>query len=187
MASPRACIFVGNLTLRNEVYPAIDRAWKARFGQKPKYGDLVRIWKARHCRVLAPGGSDLCPYSRAQCTEAFRQAVMAVIEAPNVTSPNGYFIGVAKSSAIQRAEDKPLSREGYDRGSQHRDEPGQPVHPGLSGRRGDQPGQSGTVVLDSSDLRGPVHRGPQRIGELLGAYDLGPREGPAKDGKASAK
>lgn len=134
-------------------------------GRTPPFGDLRQQWRKMHCAVLNPYSSDTCPYSTEDCGLAFLAAVERSVDK---ASPVGYFRSVARSMALDRADNKPLERE--------RDTTPRPSYEGPVGLH----------PAEGQGLRG-ADRGPVRIGDLLGALDLGPRQRPADDGKASAK
>ena len=108
---------------------------------------------------------------------------------PWIDDPAAYFVKVARSSGIERADNKPLARE------MHRDlhQAGDNRSGGAghgTGRPGDlaqlpgvHPGQHvRTEVLDEEDHLRRAHVRPSPIGSLLGTLNLGPRQGRTTDG-----
>ena len=112
---------------------------------------------------------------------------------PWVDAPAAYFVKVARSAGVERADNKPLARE------RHREEgSGQPGDlrggPAPGRRRG--VAQVGGVhpprgvvpeVLDEEDHLRRARTRPNAIGDLLGALNIGSRQGSAHDGKESTK
>lgn len=180
--TPRnVCVFRGAF-VREQVDPRVKTIWEAKTGKQPPFGDLRRIWRQRHCSEVNPYGSDTCPYSESDCAIAFLQAVEVSL-ARSTTNPTGYFRRVARTGGERRADAKPLtryvethSREANQGAIMTGDAQG-PGHPG-----GRQPGPS----EGQGDVRRPITR-PVPIGDLLGAFDLGPRPGERDDGKASTE
>jgi hypothetical protein len=148
--------------MREQVDPRVQSAFES-VGRKAPFGDLRQQWRKLHCATLNPYSSERCPYAPEDCALAFLAAVERSIDKK---SPVGYFRAIAKSMAIDRADEKPLER---DRAQGPRDA-----------------GPPGPDPTERPGLRG-ADRGPESIGALLRALDLGPRQGPADDGKASAE
>lgn len=159
--SNHPCVF-STAFVREQVDPRVKEAFAAS-GRKAPFGDLRRQWQREHCQTLNPYTSDTCPYPPEDCALAF---LTAVEHAADKASPVGYFRKIARSMALDRSENKPLERD-REYTSRPRDERAVEVHPG-----------------EGQGLRGPESR-PQSIGDLLRALDLGPRQGPADDGKES--
>jgi hypothetical protein len=111
--SPRktrfACVFRDPF-VREQIDPRIQSEWKAMYGCGAPFGDLRRTWRKEHCAILNPYGSEGCSYGPKDCALAFLAAVQSSI-GPNITRPAGYFRRVAKSTALVRADNKPLSRD----------------------------------------------------------------------------
>lgn len=149
---------------------AVDEMWKAGFGvQRTPFGDLRNMWRRHHCRTLNPYGDDSCPYAKADCAQAFADAIRLTVNArPRV--PVGYFLKVAKSTAAQRADDKPLAR--------NRGRMDVPEH--------DLGGGTHQGMDQGSGLRRPT-TGPISLGDLFGSLGIQPHQGPrsADDGEAS--
>lgn len=152
--------------VRETIDPAIKNDWERTYGKRAPFGDLRRQWQLKHCRTLNPYGSEDCPYSLDQCTEAFARAV-GVVTATELRSPGGYFGKVARSRAAERADAKPLAR----------DLPHAPQGPGDTGDVPQDPGSR------------PWMRSPgggfDSIGDLLRAIDPRSRENGAEDGGES--
>lgn len=153
------CVF-STAFVREQVDPRVQEAFAAG-GRKAPFGDLRQQWRKQHCQTLNPYTSDTCPYPPEDCALAF---LAAVEHAADKASPVGYFRKIARTMALDRADNKPLER---DREPAQRPSPAAPpgVHP-----------------AEGQDVRG-ADRGFQSIGDLLRAFDAGPRQGPAHDGE----
>lgn len=132
-------------------------------GSAAPFGDLRSMWVREHCVRLA-AADDLCPYPQEQCALSFLAAVQTSLTAR--TNPRGYFRRVAKTMALDRLEQKPLSRD-----QAHRPGDARPVDHGDG---------------EGSGVYRPTTR-PVPIGDLLRSLDLGPRQGPTPDGEAGSK
>lgn len=183
------CIFRGRF-IREQVDPRVKTLWERTTGRPAPFGRLRLTFQKEHCRSINPYGSESCPYREDECAMAFLSAVQNSL-LPWIEDPAAYFVKVARSAGIERADNKPLARE------KHREEG--PSHAGdlrgghASGRRrgvapvrGVHPSQ-GVVpqVLDEEDHLRRARTRPNAIGDLLGSLNLGPRPGPANDGKES--
>ena len=157
----RSCIFRTEFC-RAQVDPRVQSQWRARTGKAAPFGDLRRTWVREHCVRVAPA-EGLCPYPERDCALAFLAAVQTSLTAE--TNPMGYFRRVAKTLALERLDNKPLSRD--QEGPRDRD----PVD------QGDGSGQG---------LRSATTR-LLAIGDVLGSLNLGSRQGPAHDGEESTK
>jgi hypothetical protein len=153
--STHPCMF-STPFLREQVDPRIKDMWP-----DAPFGNLRRLWRDRHCAELNPYESQWCPYRPEECATAFLLAVTNTVIA-NPRSRTGYFRAVALSTALKRADDKPLRRE---------ERPGDAG--GISGRIAPRP-----------EVRSRTAR-PNAIGDVLGALDLGPREGRTQNGPQS--
>lgn len=170
------CIFVGPGVRATD--DRIQTAWKARHGQGAPFGSLRQEWRRQHCAVINPYGSDGCPYTIDQCISAFEAAVMATLE-PQVIDSRVYFISVARSRGLERAENKPSSRitEGAGPGVAGVVGQGDPAR-----RRADLfRGAEGPTLREVEDAESRYLRRrmakPTRIGEMLRRPDSGAREG----------
>lgn len=175
------CIFAGTEIRATD--DRIQEAWKARFGKGAPFGSLRQTWRRGHCRAINPYGSDGCPYARESCIIAFEDAVMQSL-GRNVLDPRVYFISVARTTGMQRAETKPQERITEGPG------PGVAGVVGLdhSARRSpylasvrEDPDIPGLDEPASDSLRRRLSR-PVRIGEMLRWPDSGAREGRPDDG-----
>lgn len=181
------CIFMGPEVRSTD--DVIQDAWKARFGVGAPFGSLRKEWRREHCRTINPYGSDGCPFERADCIAAFREAVLESL-LTKVIDPRVYFIAVAKTRGMQRAENKP--REAHRSETSSAARPGQQraVASGDPARRlrdlaaylGDDP-VSAVEAVDTDHLRPRLAR-PTRIGALLGSPDGRPRQGRPDDRNA---
>ena len=168
------CVFAHPF-VREQVDPRVKVAWEERYGGRAPYGNLRLSWREMHCQTLNPYGSDTCAYRPEQCAMAFLIGVERLAAVPNISEKSAipYFRAIAHSMALERADDKPLSRE---------KQSGTLVHDEAQG-----PGDTRDVRL-SDEERQEVHRARSRpiaIGELLGGLDVRPRTQSADDGKAS--
>jgi hypothetical protein len=145
-------------------------------------------FQQEHCRAINPYGSESCPYREEECGMAFLGAIQSTL-LPWVEDPAAYFVKVARSTGVDRADNKPLARE------HHREEGSGHGRDLLSGR---EPGRDGDLVrVRSADAVRDVHSEedslrraharPNAIGDLLGSLDFGSRQRPAHDGKESAQ
>lgn len=185
--SRHPCIFRGRF-VREQVDPRVKTLWEQTTGKPAPFGRLRMNFQREHCRAINPYGSESCPYREEECAMAFLGAVQNSL-LPWITDPAAYFVQVARSTGIERADNKPLARE------HHREEG--PGHPGAMGvrdgsrRDGYLAGVRPTdairdVPSEEDDLR-RAHARPLAIGDLLGSINLGPRQGPSDDGKESAQ
>lgn len=183
----RSCCFREPI-VREVIDPHVHDEWRAAFGVKAPFGNLRRIWKQRHCETINPYGDEYCPYDKSDCATAFLQAVQVTC-AQAKNSPTGYFRSVAQTSALKRADEKPMARATFtpdERPRQSRRRTGgqRPRHGRLPvGPQEPGPDESGAaaVPVEPSTLRRTVTR-PVSVGQVLGSLDLGPRERPADDG-----
>ena len=198
--SKYACVF-GDQFVREQIDPRVQAIWKAEYGRGAPFGDLRRTWRKEHCASLNPYGSAGCAYESKDCALAFLAAVQSSI-GPGITRPAGYFRRVARSTALVRADNKPLTRDRKlatdvlpKASPQEKDARGQPWGPGYptDGTLRDAPGPMGDVDplrgQDSpwsrirpvdDDRTGDLHRSrarPASIGSLLGKNDSGARKG----------
>ena len=186
----RSCCFREPI-VREVIDPHVHDEWRRAFGVKAPFGNLRRIWKQRHCETLNPYGDEYCPYDKADCATAFLQAVQVTC-AQAEKSPTGYFRSVAQTSALKRADEKPMARATFTANER----PGQskrgsrgagPRHgrlPGGAAVAGADESGAAAVPVEPSSLRRTVTR-PVAVGQVLGSLDLRPRERPADDGQAS--
>ena len=181
----QSCVFRSRF-IREEIDPRVKVLWERTTGQSAPFGRLRMNFQREHCRAINPYGGE-CPYREEECGTAFLAAVQNSL-LPWITDPAAYFVKVARSSGIERADNKPLARE------MHREQTG-------SGNTGDVRGGHGprfdgdlAVVRSSNAIRDirpeednlrRSHARPIAIGDLLGSIDPRPRQGPADDGKAS--
>jgi hypothetical protein len=99
-------------TLIRDVDRRIAKGWAFRFLRGAPFSRLRLSWKEEHCAVLNPYRSADCPYPERDCVMAFWLGVERTIsEADNAQHAVGYFRTQAKRMALDRAENKPLSRE----------------------------------------------------------------------------
>ena len=158
------CVFRG-IFIREVVDPKVKRAYDAE-KKKANFGDLRRTWREEHCKTLNPYGSDTCPYPEHDCALAFYKAATDAAVADN---PGGAFRRKARIMALDRAENKPLSRDA-------------PTREARSGDAGPAPAD----LREGSGVYRPPTR-PVRIGSMFGTAHARPRQGQADDGKASPK
>lgn len=153
--------------------------------RKVPFGDFTRTWRQEHCARINPYGSESCPYRPEDCSMAFLNVAQRAME---MDEPGAYFRVHAKYTGLDRAENKPLARERYDRTDGHPS-----GAPGLRDGPGARPGdvlggplESNAEVRDrvpparrvSDDGSLGVHRttgGLQPMGALLRGDDPGPR------------
>lgn len=166
--------------LRDQVDSRINERWKRRWGQSAPFGNLRRIFRNMHCATINPYDSRYCPYSKRDCAIAFYLcAAKTVNEAHDPRSAAGYFRAVARTSALDRAENKPLARGRDDaippKGSRDPDA----ARSGHSAGHGDviEDGDQDIVAM-RRNLARPLH-----IGDLLRGIDPRSRQGQADDGK----
>lgn len=166
------CVFRGTF-IREQVDPRIKDAWSA----PVPWGDLRKTWKEQHCiRVSGTGYPEDCPYEEEDCALAFLQCSLAVLGADR---PMAAFRVLSRMKGAERADNKPLARESHQKGRRG----------DLAGQRGADPswGDAPKVSrVTPADLPHAVVR-PTRIGDVLRSYDLGPRQGPAHDGKEGTR
>lgn len=173
-ATAHPCIVASEFT-RDQVDPRIAEVWAA-LGKKPKFGDMRTIWRRRHCRTLNPYDSKHCAYTPEECALAYLQCATRAAEMSR-SNPMGYFWKSALSTALVRADDKPLAR------TQGSGDPGTPgagsaSRPAAVAARPTTPGPDS----DHPGLRRDISV-PQHIGTLLGSLDLGPHQGRTPDGE----
>jgi hypothetical protein len=185
------CIFRGRF-IRDQVDPRVKELWEKTTGKPAPFGRLRLNFQREHCRSINPYGSEGCPYREEECALAFLSAVQNSL-LPWVEDPAAYFVKVARSGGIERADNKPLARE------HHREEgsgqPGvarrdlQPRHGGrVAAVRGVHPSQGPVPeVLDEEDHLRRARSRPDAIGALLGSLNLGPRQAAPADGSESRK
>lgn len=171
------CVFRTDL-VRTKVDPQVHKLWSERFGSKPPFSNLRLLFREYHCSELNPYGSDTCPYSERECAIAFYKCVIQTCGtklstgAKDIRSASGYFRSVARSSALYRADNKPLSRD-KDAEAKTEKRPSDPRNE------------------DSRDVEGRRVRRPDSgfvsIAGVLRSLDFGPRQGPAEDGEAGAE
>jgi hypothetical protein len=166
------CIFREQI-VRDQFDPQIARDWDRTYpGTHAPFGDMRNMWRRHHCRTLNPYGSESCPYAPVQCARAFYDSVKTVSQTHR-SSPVGYLIKVAKTSAAIRADNKPLAR---DRMSDNEASPAQAARP---------QGPSDSATADVRPHAGPIVRGPEdrpvSIADVLRSLDPRPREGQAQD------
>lgn len=162
------CVFRGSF-IREQVDPRIKAAWPAPI----PWGDLRKTWKSQHClRVSGTGYPEDCPYSEEDCALSFLQCALSVLEADR---PMAAFRVLSKMRGAERADNKPLAREG-DQKRRNGDMAGQR---GPAPSRGDVPKVPG--VSPAYLPHAPVR--PTQIGDVLRSYDFGSRQRPAHDGK----
>src|SRR5258708_5012991 len=123
----------------------------AAISKKAPFGAFQRIWRTEHCQNLNRWSSDDCPYRKEDCVIAYWKTASDALNAE--TSPIGLFRILARRRAYDRAENKPLMRD--------KDE-------AVGRGRGDQPRQGLPRAAT----------GPTRVGDVLGALDLGARDRP---------
>lgn len=171
------CVFRGSF-VRNEIDPRVQHIWEKRFGSDAPFGRLRTLFRERHCAELNPYGSDSCPYSEQDCAIAFYKCVVVTCgegTAPGATDSRratGYFRSVARSSAMYRADNKPLAR--------NRD---------VAKKAEEGPGNARDANQGSEEGRG-VHgtrSRPVSIGDVLRSLDIGPRQGLSDDGETSTE
>lgn len=155
-----------------------------RIDPKVPLGAFTRLWRSEHCATINPYGSEGCPYAPEDCSMAFLQAGTLALEAKK--SKIGLFKAIARKWGLDRAENKPLAREEYDRtyGQQEgtrglrgspRARPADDLAgvqpPPVEPRYGGLPGMARDGALG---LRRPTHR-LQSMGDLLRGDGAGPR------------
>lgn len=182
--TPRnVCIFRGSF-IREQVDPRVKVIWKEKTGKEPPFGDLRRIWRQRHCSEVNPYGSDMCPYTEADCSLAFLQAIETSLSR-STSNPTGYFRRVARTGGERRAEDKPLTRN-LGPATGHPDASGRTIMGGDAQGPGDPGNRQPGPAEGQGDVPRPITR-PIAIGDLLGSLDLRPRTRPSDDGEAGTK
>jgi len=186
------CIFRGRF-IRDQVDPRVKELWERTTGRPAPFGRLRLTFQKGHCRLINPYGSESCPYREEECAMAFLGAVQNSL-LPWVEDPAAYFVKVARSTGIERADNKPLAREqhrdvhqagdsGSGRGGHGAGRPGDLAHV-----RGVHPSQGvRTEVLDEEDHLRRAHARPVSIGSLLGAFNTGAREGRVANGSEGSK
>lgn len=188
-APARHSCIVASEFVRLQIDPRIKRDWNDR-GLTPKFGDLRRIWRSRHCAILNPYDSEFCPYTPEDCALAYF-ACASSAAASSRTNPVGYFWAAAKSMALDRADSKPLERDRAASPASRSGHSGPPAgrhQPRRHGVESEVPDAASGPQRGSDeaglrrDDRRPVH-----IGSLLRGLDLGPRQGPAPDGEEGAE
>lgn len=169
------CIFRGTF-VREQVDPRVKELWERTTGKHAPFGRLRLAFQTEHCQSINPYGSESCPYREEECAMAFLSVVQNSL-LPWIDDPAAYFVTVARSTGIDRADHKPLAREMH-RGPQGPGDAGDLRLRDLEGREGGE-GLSGLRV--EPDLRRSSHR-PESVGSLLGSFDLGSRQRPTPDG-----
>jgi hypothetical protein len=179
------CVFRGAF-VREQVDPRVKTLWESTTGKPAPFGRLRMNFQREHCRAINPYGSDDCPYREEECAMAFLGVVQSVL-LPWIADPAAYFVKVAKSTGIDRADNKPLARERHreegssDTGRSRRGSAaryaGDP--PLGNSKRGDRTGAA-PVFLEETDLH-RSHARPQSIGDVLGTLYAGAREKPSAD------
>lgn len=164
----RACVFSTDF-IREEVDPRVQEAWREAYRTAAPFAKLRQMWKTQHCVQVDPYNTG-CPYATEDCAMAFLVAVERTTGF-HPERPTGYFRAVAHSMGLDRADNKPLSRDIVSR---------------MDVRKEGQPADSGDGSEEGRVLHRPVNR-PVRIGELLGALDLRPHQGPTKDSQEGNK
>lgn len=159
------CIFRGAI-VRDHVDPRLAADYEG-----VPFGDFRRTWREQHCRAINPYGSDGCPYSERECAAAFEDVAR---EAMYARVPGAYFRVRARTTGLDRAENKPLAREaerprhGRDGGRSHapRHDDDLPLVDGAGAHRDPdhRPDE------EEAALRRAAAR-PRRIGELFGTLD----------------
>jgi hypothetical protein len=177
--------------VREQVDPRVKALWEKTTGKPAPFGRLRMNFQREQCSRINPYAGE-CPYRVEECGMAFLSAVQNSL-LPWIEDPAAYFVKVARSAGIERADNKPLARE------HHREEG--PGHAGdlrggdAAGRGGDLAAFRGTdpsrrvvpEVLDEEDHLRRAHARPNSIGSLLGALNLGTRQGQPSDGSESTK
>ena len=170
--------------LIHEVDRRVAKQWAAKYLIGAPFSRLRLSWKEQHCATLNPYRSVDCPYPERDCVLAFWQAVDQTIYNAERKHAMGYFRMMAKRSAIERAENKPLARE-RPRNTGDSDSSSAAGLPGDS-LMGNRPGEATDPVDDETSLR-RSHARPIAIGEMLGALNFRPRESGPPDGKAGGE
>lgn len=165
------CMFSTSF-LREDIDPRIKKRWP-----KAPFGNLRRIWREQHCKTLNPYGSASCPYRSEDCAVAFLQAVELSLS--NGEKPVAYFYRAAKTSALNRADHKPLARQTEERLRHARH-----VAVGRVERHEDGGGIISFTLSD--ELRRIISR-PSPLRTVLGSFDFRPRQGSSEDGEESTK
>lgn len=98
--------------------------------------------------------------------------------------PTGYFRAVAHSMGLDRADNKPLSRDIVSRTDVRKE--GHPAGGRSSTQAGPQEGLGDIGISDAESLRRANNR-PVRVDALLGALNLRPHKGPTKDSQEGNK
>ena len=189
----RKCVF-STPFIREQIDPRVQEAWREAYSMNAPFAKLRQMWKTQHCVQVDPYNTG-CPYSEEDCAMSFLVAVERTVGF-RPEKPTGYFRAVAHSMGLDRADDKPLARdtltrtdvrnEGHPGGLESRFGTGPSRGRGLAEDRGLHAAGDQGLDEEASDLHRTSHR-PVRIGELLGTLDLGPREGPSKNGKEGNK
>lgn len=160
---------------REQVDPRIATTW-ASFGFRPKFGDLRKIWRTRHCKTLNPYSSEHCAYDPSDCAMAYLVCAQRAAQMSR-TNPVGYFWKAAHSMAVVRADEKPLART---QGSGH---PGAATTGARSGSASvGAAGREAAGGVDDGGMRRVISV-PHHIGSVLGSLDLGPHQRRAADGR----
>jgi hypothetical protein len=122
--------------LIHEVDRRVAKEWAFRFLRGAPFSRLRLSWKEQHCATLNPYRSVDCPYPERDCVLAFWLGVERTIsEADSAQHAMGYFRMVVKRMALDRAENKPLAREGSRNPTPVPAGPGEgPVVPGTDAR-----------------------------------------------------
>lgn len=177
-AETHPCIFKNEETKEfiKQADARIQAAWRSK-GTEPKFGDMRRVWRERHCQKLNRYSSEDCPFSKTACAMVYEANALQAAEDAK-TSPMGWFWARAGFSAGMRQEMGYNRTDGPSRSSLARS-----AREGLAaGQRGDA--GRGDQPKDRVSRSGG---GPQRIGELLGPYDPRTRQTPTENGEEGKK
>jgi hypothetical protein len=189
--SRQSCVFKEPF-VREQIDPRVKSLWEKTTGKPAPFGRLRMNFQREHCSKINPYAGE-CPYRVEECGMAFLSAVQASL-LPWIEDPAAYFVKVARSAGIERADNKPLAREqhrdvhqaGDDRSGRSGHGTGRPGD--LAHVRGVHPSQRlGAEVLDEEDHLRRAHVRPNSIGSLLGALNLGPHQGRTTDGSEGDK
>jgi hypothetical protein len=185
------CIFRGRF-IRDQVDPRVKELWERTTGKPAPFGRLRLSFQRGHCQAINPYGSEDCPYREEECAMAFLGTVQNSL-LPWVEDPAAYFVKVARSSGVERADNKPLARERHlEKGPSHTRDVRGGHAPGSGGdlaplggvhRERDVP----APVLDEEDHLRRAHARPFAIGNLLGSLYPRTREGRPADGSEGSK
>lgn len=167
------CVFEGEF-IRGQVDPRI----KEEYGtQKVPWGDFRRQFKIQYCRRVNPTGHpEDCPFPEEDCAMTFMQTAL---QARDGLKPGALFRVLAKSKGLDRADNRPLTRDRVPAGRPSN----LPERP-TSGQQGSVRGMASSKAepVDGSPMPGRTAR-PASLAEVLGSLNLGARQGPAPDGE----